>query len=105
MRSGTVFLIALAALAILTTPAGAAGRLPGDGGLMLRPNPEIERQRRMMAEPERSPYPRTYAEQIAQSLGLRDGGISLYDSRQTSRNPSAPSVSLGGTMIRLRWRQ
>ena len=105
MRSGTVFLIAIAALTILAAPAGAAGRLPGDGGLMVRPNPEIERQRRMAAEPERSPYARTYSEQIAQSLGLRDGGISLYESRQSARNPYAPSVSLGGTMIRLRWRQ
>jgi hypothetical protein len=105
MRAGTFFLIALAALTILATPAGAAGRVPGGGGLPARPNPELELQRRMAPEPVKSPYAMTYSEQVAQSLGLRRDGVSLYEAREDARNSYAPSISLGGTMLRLRWRQ
>jgi hypothetical protein len=104
-RAGLLF-FGIAFLTLLAAPAAGAGRLPGDGGLMPRPNPEWEMQKRMAApEPAKSPYPMTYSEQLAQSLGLRDGGVSLYDARDNARGSYTPSVSLGGTMLRLRWRQ
>jgi hypothetical protein len=106
MRSGTLVPIAIAALTILASPAGAASRIPGSGGLPARPNPEWEMHKRMLTpEPVKSPYPMTYSEQVAQSLGLRQDGLSLYESRDAVRNPYVPSISLGGTMLRLRWRQ
>jgi hypothetical protein len=107
MRSGTLFLMVFAALALMAGPAGAAGRVPGSGGLLPQPNPQWEMQKRMAtAEPAKSPYPMTYSEDVAQRLGLREGGVSLYDSaRSSARNPYTPSVVLGGTMLRLRWRQ
>jgi hypothetical protein len=105
LRSGTL-LIGIAVLTLLAAPAFGAGRVPGNGGLAPRLNPEWEMKKRMAApEAARSPYPMTYSEQVARSLGLRDGGVSLYEARETARNPYAPSVSLGGTMLRLRWRQ
>jgi hypothetical protein len=105
MRSGRLLVIVIAALALLAVPANAAR--PGGGGLMPRPNPEWEMQKRLAAanEPAKSPHPMTYSEQVAQSLGLRRDGISLYGSRDNFRNPYAPSVSLGGPMLRLRWQQ
>ena len=105
MRFGPFLVIVVAALALLATPVSAAR--PGSGGLMPLPNPEREMQKRLAAanEPAKSPYPMTYAEQVAQSLGLRRDGISLYGSRDNFRNPYAPSVSLGGPMLRLRWQQ
>ena len=105
MRFGAILVIVIAAMALLATPANAAR--PGGGGLMPRSNPEWEMQKRLTAadEPAKSPYPRTYAEQVAQTLGLRKDGISLYGSKDNMRNPYAPSVSLGGPMLRLRWQQ
>jgi hypothetical protein len=105
MRSRPVLVIVIAVLALLAIPANAAR--PGGGGLMPLSNPEREMQKRlaMATEPAKSPYPMTYSEQVAQSLGLRKDGISLYGSQDNFRNPYAPSVSLGGPMLRLRWRQ
>lgn len=105
MRSGTPFLIAIAALALLASPVAAGSRVPGSGGLLPPSNSQWEMQQRMAApEPAKPTHPVTYSEQIAQSLGLRDGGVSLYEARDTARNPYAPSVVMGGTMLRLRWR-
>ncbi len=105
MRSGLVLVLVIAALGLLDAPA-SAGR-PGGGGLIPRPNPEWEMQKRLAAanEPAKSPYHMTYAEQVAQTLGLRKDGLSLYNSQDNLRNPYAPSVSLGGPMLRLRWQQ
>ena len=105
MRSCTLFLVAFAAMAPLASPASAAGRVPGGGGLMPPATSQWDAQRRITAEPVKSPYPVTYSEQVAQSLGLRDGGVSLYEGRESARNPFAPSVVVGGTMLRLRWKQ
>lgn len=104
MRSGAVLAIALAACGLLATPASAAR--PGGGGLMPLINPEREMQKRLATDaPAKSPYPMTYSEQAAQSLGLRKDGVSLFETRDAARNPYAPSVSLGGSMLRLRWQQ
>ncbi|HJR57117.1 MAG TPA: hypothetical protein VJ798_11095 [Rhizomicrobium sp.] len=104
MRSRSVLVIVIAVLALLAIPASAAR--PGGGGLMPRPNPEWEMRKRLAAdETVKSPYPRTYSEQVVQSLGLRKDGVRLFEPRDHARNPYAPSVSLGGTMLRLRWQQ
>jgi len=104
-RSGALSL-GLALLLLAAGPSFAAGRVPGGGGLPALPDVQQQMQRRMMTSPRpAAPYPMTYAEQVAQSLGIRDGGVSLYDARDSARDPYTPSVSLGGTTIRLRWRQ
>lgn len=60
----------------------------------------------MVQAPAKSPYPMTFAEDVAQSLGVRNGQVDLVESRETARNPYAPSISMGaGTLLRLRWRQ
>ncbi len=96
---------ALLTAILLAGPALAAGRIPGGGGLIALPDAQADMQRRMMTAPRPvSPYPMNYSDHVARSLGIRDGGVALFDAR-TARDPYAPSVSLGGTMIRLRWRQ
>ena len=96
----------IALLLLSLPPALAAGRIPGSGGLADLPDPQLQMQRKLRTAPKPvSPYPMNYAEQVASSLGLRDGGVALYDAPQTARESYVPSVSLGGTMIRLRWRQ
>ena len=87
-------------------PAQAQGRIPGGGGVVIAPDAHAQMQRRMMTSPRPvAPYSMNYAEQVANSLGIRDGGVALYEARESARDPYAPSVSLGGTMLRLRWRQ
>ena len=101
--AASIFVIA--ALTLLAVPASAGSRVPGNGGLLPIPDPQLQLRRRMVEEPPpaKSPYDMTYSEQVAQSLGVRDGGVSLYESKDAVRNPYAPSVVLGGTMVRLRW--
>ena len=103
MRLGT-FTIAIASLCLLAAPALAADRVPGGGGLLPLPNPQLQMQRQMnTARVEHGPYPMTYSEQVAQSLGVRNGRVDLI-APQTS-TPYAPSLSVGGGMLRLRWNQ
>ena len=45
----------------------------------------------------------TYSEQVAKSLGVRDGGLELARPADRS-DPYAPSVSFTGTALRLQWR-
>ena len=98
-------LIPIIASLLLISPVLAASRVPGGGGLPALPDAQASMQRRMMTAPKAvSPYPMNYSEHVARSLGIRDGGVALFDAR-TARDPMAPSVGLGGTMIRLRWRQ
>ena len=105
-RSGAISLTIAALVLASTAPALGASRIPGSGGLPALPNNQLQMQRQMMSSPKPvHPYPMNYAEHIAQSLGIRDGGVALYDARESVRDPYTPSVSLGGIMIRLRWRQ
>jgi hypothetical protein len=100
-RSGA---LAIAILVFGVLPAMAGNRVPGGGGLPPLPNPQLQMQRRMAALPAApSPYPMTYTEQVARSLGVRDGRVDLLPAQ--ARNPYSPSVSLGGGMLRLRWSQ
>jgi hypothetical protein len=95
------FTLALAALALCTTPVLANGR-PGGGGLIIQPMPEQIMQRRMSAPAQPTPYPMNYTSELAQSLGIRNGGVNLIAPQ--SRSPYAPSLSVGGGgMLRLRW--
>jgi len=99
-RSGTIPGL-IAALVLIAGPA-AAGGVPGSGGLPPIPNPQLQRQRQSMATPvARGPHPTTYSEQVAQSLGVRDGRFDLIAPQ--ARNPYVPSLSMSSGMLRLRW--
>lgn len=53
------------------------------------------------------PYARNYTDQMAHSLGVRDGRWEVFDTG--SRHPLMPSlkggIDGGGPMLRLQWRQ
>ena len=73
---------------------------PGSGGITLKPL--IQSQ---AAAPSPAPpplYPMTYSDQVAQSLGVRDGGVELRSADRS--NPYAPSLRFTGGMLRLQWR-
>ncbi|MBV9548157.1 MAG: hypothetical protein JO256_00610 [Alphaproteobacteria bacterium] len=86
------------ALLAFSTAALAEQRTPGSGGITFKP---LVQPQSVMAQPAApSPYPMTYSEQAAHSLGLRDGGVDL--ARPSDR--FAPSLNFNGSMLRLQWR-
>jgi hypothetical protein len=102
MRNSGTIAIVTATLVLLAAPVLAAGGRPGDGGLIVQPTPEQQMQRRMTAPAQPAPYPMNYTWEVAQSLGVRNGGLDLIAPQ--AKNPYAPSLSMGsGGMLRLRW--
>lgn len=89
------------ALLALTVSAAAQQRTLGGGGYILKPL-VVPSSAAAQAPP--PPYPMTYSEQVAISLGVRDGGLPLNPVPDRDANPYAPSVSFNGSMLRLRWR-
>ncbi len=73
---------------------------PGSGGISFKP---LVRTQSMAPPAAPTPYPMTYSEQVAQRLGVRDGGLDLAGPPDRS-NPYAPSISFTGSMLRLQWR-
>jgi hypothetical protein len=55
-----------------------------------------------------SPYAMNYADEAAQTLGVRDGHMELFSSHPAPDNPLVPVVSGGlggdGAMFKLQWR-
>jgi hypothetical protein len=55
-----------------------------------------------------SPYPMNYSEEVAQSLGVRNGHMDVFSSRPAANDPLMPVVSGGlggdGAMLKLQWR-
>jgi hypothetical protein len=91
------------ALLALTVTAAAEQRTLGGGGYTLKPL--VQPISTMPApQPPASPYAMNYSQQVAQSLGVRDGGLALNPTPDHKANPYAPSVSFNGSMLRLKWR-
>ena len=97
VRSG--ILAGCLALLALAGTASANDRAPGSGGITFKPL--VQTQAVIPAPAPSSRYAMTYSEQMAQSLGVRDGGLEL--ARPADRS-YAPSVSFTGTALRLQWR-
>jgi hypothetical protein len=55
----------------------------------------------------KSPYPMTYADEVAHNLGVRDGHMDVFSSAPVENNPLVPVVSGGlggdGAMLKLQW--
>ena len=90
------------ALLALTVTAAAERRVPGGGGYILKPL--VMPLTASAPKAPAAPYPMTYSEQVAISLGVRDGGLALNPMPDRQTNPYAPSVSFNGNMLRMRWR-
>jgi hypothetical protein len=85
-----------------------AGRVPDNSRLvpLVVPPGAALRPARQEAK---LPYPMTYADEAAQTLGIRDGRLDLFSTHPGPDNPMMPVVSGGisgnGAMLRLQWRQ
>lgn len=95
-------LIAGFALLATTVTAAAEQRTPGGGGISFKPLVQVQGQPDLASPAPRSPYAMTYSEEVAQSLGVRNGGLDLVRSEHTSLY--APNVSFNGSMVKLQWR-
>jgi hypothetical protein len=60
---------------------------------------------RLVREETKSPYPMTYVDEAAQSLGVKDGHMDVFSTSPVSSYMPAFSagVDKGGAMFRLKW--
>ena len=102
MRGMAKITVGLALLA--ATPAMA--RAPLGAGPLIAATNYPGAPRPVYNDGNTSPYAVTYADEAAQTLGLRDGHMDVFTS-QPGRNPSEPSFSGGlggeGAVFKLQW--
>ena len=100
MRQGKAALLALFAL-LAMEPSARAARVPFQDHLSL----QYPGAPRLVPERAKSPYPMTYTDEVAQSLGVKDGRWDVFSTRPVSGYmPSfSAGVDQGGAMLRLKW--
>ena len=93
-----------AVLLLCATPAMARQRFPAYAPAI----PSEHQMASIMAGKERPAYAMSYADEAAQSLGVRGGRWDAFDTGTSSSDPFMPAlrggVDRGGAMIRLQWR-
>jgi hypothetical protein len=100
MHRGKTAIVALIALLGMGTSAQAM-RVPFQDTLSLQypgaPKP--------VREENKSPYPMTYTDEVARSLGVKDGHVDVFSTQPVSSYmPSfSAGVDQGGAMFRLKW--
>jgi hypothetical protein len=101
MRQFRTVFFATAALLLGAMPAQAF-RKPD-----LNPAYPIQHVREARLAEKSQPYAMNYTDEMAQSLGVRDGRWEAFDTG--SKHPLVPSlkggIDSGGAMLRLQWRQ
>jgi hypothetical protein len=97
-------LLLLGTALLFATPALARHRFPAAAPAF----PSEHQIASLMADRPQPPYPMNYADEAAQSLGVKGGRWDVFDTGTSSSNPLMPSlrggVDKGGAMIRLQWR-
>lgn len=94
-----------------TILCAATALLLGSGHAFARPdlNPgyPVPHVRDSQAQDRSQPYAMNYTDEMAQSLGVREGRWEVFDA--SASHPLMPSVKggidSGGPMLRLQWRQ
>lgn len=101
MRSFGIILCSGAVLLLGCLPGHAFSRPDPNPGY---PVPHVQESK--LKEPTQ-PYVRNYTEDMAQSLGMRDGHWEVFDGGSAhSLMPSLKGgIDSGGPMLRLQWRQ
>ena len=100
MHPGRAAIVALIALLGMGTSAQAM-QVPFQDTLSLQypgaPKPVREETKR--------PYPKTYTDEVARSLGVKDGHMDVFSTQPVSNYmPSfSAGVDKGGAMFRLKW--
>jgi len=101
MRASRAFFVALAALAACGTSARAA-KLPGQDHLSL----QYPGAPQIVHDEAQSPYAMTYADEVAESLGIKNRHMDVFSTPGDSSG-YMPSFSAGlgsdGAMFRLKW--
>jgi hypothetical protein len=84
------------------------GALPAHASPGSTPDPAyaVPHVRETQANERSHPYARNYTDQMAQSLGLRDGQWEVFDAgpRQSLIPSLKGGLASGGPMLRLQWR-
>jgi len=86
---------------------GSASALSIPGQNHLYSLPQYPGAPKPVYDDERLPYAMSYAEEAAQSLGVKDGHMDMFSTQPKSSSGYLPSISGGlgadGAMLRLRW--
>ncbi|HXR94622.1 MAG TPA: hypothetical protein VN718_02015 [Rhizomicrobium sp.] len=100
MRLSNAAVFTLIALFGMGTSAYAA-RVPFQDHLSL----QYPGAPKLVPERSTSPYPMTYTDEVAQSLGVKDGHMDVFSTRPPSgyMPTFSAGVDQGGAMLRLKW--
>jgi hypothetical protein len=100
MFRGRVAIVALVGLLGMGTSAEAM-RVPFQDTLSL----QYPGAPKLVREENNSPYPMTYTDEVARSLGVKDGHMDVFSTEPISNYmPSfSAGVDQGGAMFRLKW--
>jgi hypothetical protein len=100
VRHGKAAIIAFVALSAMGTSAQAM-RTPFQDHLSL----DYPGAPKPVREQTRSPYPMTYTDEVARSLGVENGHMDVFSTQPVSSYmPSfSAGVDKGGAMFRLKW--
>jgi len=99
-------LLILAGIFVASASSASAMSLPGANHLYSLPQyPGAPRP--VYDDPKPPPYPMTYVEEAARTLGVKDGHMDVFSTAPRSSSSYMPSISGGlggdGAMLRLRW--
>jgi hypothetical protein len=100
------WVLAFSLLALSGTALSAA--VPGSGGMTYTGSPlRFPGAPKPVYDDPKSPYPMTYADEVAQNLGVREGHVDVFSTAPVQNNPLVPVVSGGlggdGAMLKLQW--
>jgi hypothetical protein len=102
MYRGKAAIVALIALLGMGTSAQAM-RVPFQDHLSL----DYPGAPKPVRQENNSPYPMTYSDEVARSLGVKDGHMDVFSTQPVSEGGYMPSFSAGvggdGAMFRLKW--
>jgi hypothetical protein len=105
MRYSAKIMVGVALVALSAGPALA--RIPFGAGPMMSPNNYPGAPKPVYPEDVKPPYPMNYADEAAQTLGIKDRNMDLFSAKPPENETYLPTLSGGlggdGAMLKLQW--
>jgi hypothetical protein len=105
MRYSAKIMVGVAFLVLSIGPALA--RIPFGAGPMVSPGNYPGAPKRVYQDDTKPPYPMNYADEAAQTLGIKDRNLSLFSTKPAENEAYLPTLSGGlggdGAMLKLQW--
>jgi hypothetical protein len=105
MRYPAKIMVCVALLGLSIGPALA--RIPFSGGPVISPTNYPGAPKPVYQDDVKSPYPMNYADEAAQTLGVRDGRLDVFATKPAGNQSYMPTLTGGvggdGAMLKLQW--